>query len=286
MPKEEVRVIKTLVKETAEEAMPLLEQFGIKPEAFNRIALNALMSTPQIALCSPPSLRAALLRCAEAGIMPDGQSAAIIPTKSKGVVTARLDIMIGGMLDKVRQEIPGISFRARCIWEGEEFEYIDGLEPQLTHIPSADAVHNEENLVAAYAIVRLPNNAEREFEFLYKLDIERYRSFSPMKSGGIWRMHYGEMAEKTVGKLLLKRLPIRSSVKALIFAEDGEDFAPRVEPKHPSELSQSEGGNPPKKTQGAPAAKKETNVIETDATDVSPPEEDRGESQHEIRDEF
>ncbi len=224
MEKALIQSVKTTVFEATEQALPLLGQFGISREAFNRIALNALVDNPAIAKCESRSIRKVLLRCAEIGIMPDGQSAAIIPTKIKGVLRARLDIMVGGMLDKVRKELPGFSFSARSVYKEDEFEFVDGLEPVLRHKPSPDQVHTREDFVAAYAIAWIPENPHSEFEVLYKVEIERYRAYSPQKNGILWTQHYGEAAEKTVAKLLLKRLPIRSSVKALLESADKEEL--------------------------------------------------------------
>ena len=61
-------------------------------------------------------------------------------------------------------------------------------------------------VIATYAIARRPGSIDPDFEVMDRATIDRYRGYSRARSGP-WDTHYVEMAEKTVLKQLLKRLP-------------------------------------------------------------------------------
>ena len=202
------------------------------------MALNAVLTNPRIGECDAHSLRRALLACAERGLMPDGHSAVIIPVRSKGgSPKARLDVMIGGMLDKCREGIPGIAIRARCVYAADVFDYEDGLQPVLRHVPSLDGERQDKDIVAAYAVAHIPNNPQPEFTVLSRAEIDDRRKRSPARSDGPWVTHYAQMAEKSVLRTLLKRLPIRGQARAAM-----DDLLPETEPGTPPVEMESQGG--------------------------------------------
>ena len=191
-----------------------------------------MMTNPRIGECDARSLRKALLTCAERGLMPDGHSAVIIPVGKDTARRARLDIMIGGMLDKCREGIPGIVIRARCVYAADEFDYEDGLHPLLRHVPNKDGKRADENIIAAYAVAHIPGNEQPEFTVFYRAEIDDRRKRSPARNDGPWVTHYAQMAEKSVLRALLKRLPIRGQARAAMddfLPESGEADTPTVE---------------------------------------------------------
>ena len=149
----------------------------------------------------------ALVYCIQAGLLPDGKQAAIVPFNLKGVKTATLLPMMEGKLHLARRATPGLSLRVRVVYKDDEFEYSEGLKPVLNHTINPNADRRDNNVMAAYAVAVLPGASEPEFEVFYRADIDRYRSFSRSKDGGPWVTHFAEMAKKAVLGQLLKRLP-------------------------------------------------------------------------------
>ncbi len=249
---------KRVVDTAAKDAEPLLERVGISEKAFARIALNALLSNPGIASCDPTSLRQSLLACAERGVMPDGASAVIVPYRQRGgVLKARLDIMIGGLLDIARAALPGLSINAKCVYDGDVFEYVDGIDLELRHVPSPSADRSPEKIIAVYAVAHVPPAAGMpgpppEVEVLFRPEIERRRAMSPSGAHGPWAHHFGEMAEKAVLRLLLKRLPVRGMRRSFM-----EDFEPPEELGAEDDPAAAEGGAPVQ-TQPAPVQQQPT----------------------------
>ena len=80
----------------------LLERSGYSAEAYCRAVLNTMVQTPTIVDCDAESLQAALLSAMNAGLVPDGKEAAIVPFKGKATLNAddRGPSQVGTACDK------------------------------------------------------------------------------------------------------------------------------------------------------------------------------------------
>lgn len=182
---------------------PLLKQSGYTPEAYARVALNALVMNPDIGECDVLSIDRAFIQCMNAGLQPDGNEAAIIPFKKQAVLIP----MVEGRVKMARQATPGISLRARAVYEGDDWEYHEGMRAVINHTPNPAASNHPDNLIWAYALAFLPGSQQPEYDVMSRSVIDRYRSYSLSKSGGPWETHFEEMSKNAVLKRLLKRLP-------------------------------------------------------------------------------
>ena len=63
----------------------MLKHIGLSKEVYSRVAMNAVMASPNILNCEPLTLRKALLQCAQLGLLPDGDAASLVPFKNRGV---------------------------------------------------------------------------------------------------------------------------------------------------------------------------------------------------------
>ena len=199
--------VRTLIDRACKDALPILEQIGLKPEAFARVAFNAVMTNPKILDCEPKSLRHAVLLCAQRGLLPDGESASIVPYKGK----AGLLIGYKGMVDLVRKAIPGIGIRMVAVNDKDEFEYEEGLNLVLRHFRDKSTLTSEQNFVAAYMVVEFTSGV-KEIEVMFKVEIDHIRKTYASASSKAWANEYVEQAKKTVARRGFKRLPIRSGL--------------------------------------------------------------------------
>ena len=190
------------VQRRVEMSKSLLERMGMTVEQYERVALNALVQNPGLADCDPKSLDVAVMHCIQAGLLPDGKQAAIVPYNGKATLVS----MIEGRLQLARRAVPGISLRVRLVYHDDEWEYEEGLHPVLRHKVNATGNRTDQQIIAAYAVSKFPYGGETDFEVFQRSDIDRYRGYSRAKSGP-WQTHYGEMAKKAVLGQLLKRLP-------------------------------------------------------------------------------
>ena len=211
---------KKLIEDASESAKPILEQIGMEPKAFARVACNAVLATPSILDCEPKSLRYAVLLCAQRGLLPDGESASIVPRKGKA------SLMVGymGMCDLVRRAIPGTSIRTVSVNDKDDFTYEEGLNLVLTHVRDEKTITVEANLRAAYVVVEFKEGT-KEIEVMFKAEIDRIRKTYSAASSPAWAKEYAEQAKKTVLRRICKRLPIRSGllIKADPLVEDSGD---------------------------------------------------------------
>ena len=209
---DEEMTTKGFISHRVDQSKALLHFAGISPAVFERVALNAILQNPDLAECGRDSLRTAIIRCAEMGLLPDGRQAAIwgVKERDKPHKTAICVPMIEGRLHLARKATPGIGITVRAVFEDEKekFTHIEGLDPVLRHVPVPDADRRDEKVFAVYAIARIPGGAGPEFEVMYRSTINRYKNLSRAQGAGApWKMHYAEMAKKTVLGQLLKRLP-------------------------------------------------------------------------------
>ena len=179
----------------------LLERSGYSQEAYCRVVLNAMVQTPALAECDLGSLQQALLAALNAGLVPDGKEAVIVPFKGK----AALIPCIKGMIKLVQQARPGTVLRVMVVYAGDEWNYAEGLHPRLDHIPSPSASQGEADVTYAYATARIPGATEPMYDVMSRGEIDRYRAYSRSPS---WGTNFVEQSKNPVLRRLLKRLPM------------------------------------------------------------------------------
>ena len=199
--------VQSTVQRRIELSKSLLERMGMTVDQYERVALNALVQNPGLADCDSKTLDLAVMQCIQAGLLPDGKQAAIIPFNNKGVKTATLVPMIEGQLMLFRRAVPGAVYNVKSVYREDEFDYEEGITPILRHKPNPDASRTDADIIAIYARAKLPGAADWEFEVFFRSDVERYRAYSKAPQSPAWVNHWGEQGKKSVGKQLLKRLP-------------------------------------------------------------------------------
>ena len=209
--------LKQLVEATTNQACldskELLEQVGIRPEAYARVVLTALSTgSPKILDCKPQSLRNAILKCATLGILPDGDQASIVPYGG----SAKLVVGWKGMADLAREAIPGIALVMEAVTTDDEFVYEEGLKPILRHVKNPEGARCiESNFLASYMLAWMPGNDMPERVVMFKPEIDHIRKTYTWEGSEAWIREYAEQAKKTAGRRMGKRLPIRSGLLKL-----------------------------------------------------------------------
>ena len=135
--------------------------------------------------------------------MPDGKECAIVPYNKK----ATLILMIEGRLKLAQQATKGLVVRSMAVYEGDEWDYAEGLYAHLDHVPNAGASNAEQDLIYVYATARMPGAPDPQYDVMSRATVDRYRAFSASPTRGPWVTHFEEMAKNAVLKRLLKRLP-------------------------------------------------------------------------------
>ena len=202
--------VRYVVKSSAE----AMTRVGLDPQLYRRAAFNAFSNDPLIARQDQDSLRAALLKCVERGLMPDGDQAALVPFKGK----VQLIVMYRGMLDRLRAWNPNVSVQCEIVYDGEDFTLRMGSDFRLEHIPSPGIERTVETVMGAWATVHYPGQVIPEYEWMWADQIWAVRDREGPKNYGPWVKDWQRMVKKTVLRPLLQRQPIRG-----IIAGDWDD---------------------------------------------------------------
>lgn len=177
-----------------------------------RIALTALRQTPGLDQCTPASFLGCVLQCAQLGLEPNTPlgHAYLIPRWNKHINAKECTLIIGykGYMDMSRRSGLVAGIKGYVVREGDAFEYSEGLEPKLVHVPSDDAERERRPVTHAYAIARM-KEGPAEFEVLSKsqVDARMARSETAGKSFSPWKSDYEAMAKKSAVRALWKWLP-------------------------------------------------------------------------------
>jgi recombination protein RecT len=196
----------------------------VSVEKFQRVAMTAIQSDPDLLLADRRSLFGAITKAAQDGLLPDKREGALVifTNKIKGKDGARDEYvkavqwmpMVAGILKKVRQsgEISGIS--AHVVYEADDFVHRLGDDESIEHNPPALGAPRGKP-VGAYAVATLRDGFKIR-EVMDLAQIERVRAVSKTGQYGPWKDWWDEMARKTVIRRLSKRLPMSTDIESVI----------------------------------------------------------------------
>jgi recombination protein RecT len=209
----------TIIKQTLA-APQALAQFKlalpahISAEKFQRVALTALMQSPQIADCTKESVLNSLMKCAQDGLLPDGREAALVQYRGKSGVVAQYMPMVYGVIKRMKNSGEVADVNAHSIYSGDKFEYqiLDGVS-KVSHTPAMFS--NRGQFIGVYAVIRF-RDGENHIEVMTKDECDKIRQRSKAKDSGPWVTDYEEMCKKTVIRRAAKRVPTSSEIERLL----------------------------------------------------------------------
>lgn len=193
---------------------------------FQQVTALALQQTPDLANKDRGSLLLACLQAAKSKLVPDGKQGALVTYGNQ----VQWQVMIAGL--RVLLARQGFDLRTEIVCENDTFDYVLGDEPKITHSLPKTGVRG--HMIGAYAIARGPDGRLYR-RYMTKDEIDYVRSKA--KAGNVWNTWYNPMAEKTVGRALVKQLPIYDSdddLRAAIAADDATFDLGRPEVRTPS----------------------------------------------------
>ena len=228
---------------------------------FTNVVLRAVQENPD--LMKPSTDKASLFlacqRAAQDGLIPDGREGALVMYGTK----VQWQVMIGGLRKALARA--GFDLRTQTVKENDEFDYQLGDDPHITHkTPKLGQPRGK--TIGVYAIARGPDG--RIYRDVMDMEAIQYVK-SKAKSGNVWNTWFDAMAEKTVGRRLVKSLPLYTEDDKLreMIEQDNEHF----------DLGQPQASDTAKRVQEAArtaAAAQRTDpdaeVIEGTATVVEP----------------
>lgn len=183
----------------------------ITPERFTRITLSALSANPKLAETTPQSFLGAMMTAAQLGLEPNtplGQ-AYLIPFWNSKAKCLECQFQLGykGLIDLAYRSGEVSVIQAQVVYEGDEFSYAFGLEPELKHVPAKEMRGDP---VYVYAVFKTKDGGYG-FEVMSMDDVRAHaQKYSKAYSSGPWQTNFEEMAKKTVLKRVLKYAPLKS----------------------------------------------------------------------------
>ena len=209
-----VQTIRDLLNKSKKQIAMALPKH-LSPEKMLRVAMTSIQQNYLLLECDPKSLIGAIMEASQLGLLPDGVlgHAYLIPywNSKKKIYEAQLQIGYRGFLELAYRSQRITKIYAQVVYEGEKYEVELGLHPKLVHIPSPPNGESRD-IVATYAVVYF-KDAEPDFEWLWKEEIEKVRKISKAADNGPWVTHYEEMAKKTAIRRLAKRLPLSTELQ-------------------------------------------------------------------------
>ncbi len=206
------------------------EEFGralsnrIDPDYFVRVALTAINKQPLLLQCTQESLLGCLMDCAQLGLEPDSIRGLcyLIPfNDSKRGMVCTLVVGFQGLLDLAYKHPKVKAIRYNTVRKGDRFDYAEGLQPRLVHVPCDDEEPGD--LTHAYAICELDNGGQT-WVVMNKRQIMKAKSSSRSANSNYspWTTHEEAMFAKTAVRQLAKRIPKSRELFEALGKDDDE----------------------------------------------------------------
>jgi recombination protein RecT len=254
--------------------------------------------------CTLASLYKAALDCAQLGLMPDSNlgEAYLVPFNNKVKIEGQPDrwekqakMMLGykGIVALALRSDKVLSMRANVIFNGDQWDYAEGLVTRLMHrpVPVANRKRTDEpgmagyEMLAAYAVAKLRDVPadESPFKFMYAEDILAIRArsknaFYENKLHGPWLTDPVAMWCKTAVRQLGKFLPLTPEVAKAIADDEYEELGVTTDQGATIEVPRQPVAQPRRK----PTPQQ---TIEVQPEQPQPPQEPEDESQAPPQDE-
>ncbi len=195
-------------------------------DAFLRVT-RTVANEAKFRECNQTSFLNALLRCARAGLAPDGIHCHLIPFGKE--VTAIFDWK--GIVDLANRN--GIEVTPKVVCEYDKFEVSedDGTGRTVVHHTWGQA--NRGTITGYYSRARRKDGSV-DYEFMSRDEVEETRkNYSNARNSKAWEKSFDEMAKKTVIKRHSKRWPISQEVRAALVDDDDDLTAPTLTVSRP-----------------------------------------------------
>lgn len=188
---------------------------------FRRTALLSTMYNAEILACGIQSVVGAVIQAAQLGLEPSDLTGKcyLIARKERGHDQKVAHLMVGykGLIQLMRQSGDVQNVYARVVRDGDEFQFEQGTEEFIRHIPKAG---NKGDIQWVYAVAKLARGGHTQ-EVMSFSDIEHIRrEFGGGGQYGPWKTHWDAMAKKTVIRSLAKILPTSSEALQRAVAVD------------------------------------------------------------------
>ncbi len=218
-------LVETLMSPGMQKQLQMACARTITPERLTRIAMTEARRVKNLSSCNPASFYGAVMQCAQLGLEPGLLGLAyIIPYKHKGKYEAQFQIGYKGLLNLMWRSEMVSSVQAEVVYEGDHFDYSNGIPPTLNHVP-AEPRPDGAKPTHAYCVIGTTTGGWI-FRVMTYSDIEKLRRThsTASRDDAPWVTAWDEMACKTLIKRTAKRAPISTEAQRAIALDDLRDI--------------------------------------------------------------
>jgi recombination protein RecT len=181
--------------------------------------MTAVQLNPALMACERRSLWLSCMRCAQDGLLPDGQEAAIVPYKDK----AQYLPMYQGLLKKFRNSGQFRWVGTGIVFEGDVYEHWITQEGEhFKHVPADD--NSGKKIRRVYALATTKEGGSFIAD-LSMAEIDKRRAMSrASRDDAPWKQWPDEMMKKTALRVLSKLLPKSSDIDIFLQRDEAESL--------------------------------------------------------------
>ncbi len=217
-----VQQIRGLLAKSKKQIAIALPKNGPDPDTVIRQVMTNVQKNPGLMNCDHISLVGSVIEASQLGLPLDGVlgHAYLVPFKG------RVQLIPGykGLMELAYRSGRIESIHSRIIYDCDEWEYEEGMNPVLKHRPSP--THPKDcKPIAVYARAKLVGADEPRVELLWAWEVEKIRDASPgsKKRGGPWETHAEAMWKKTAIRRLCKFLPQSPEIQRMVALDEMHD---------------------------------------------------------------
>ncbi|MBX3490856.1 recombinase RecT [Parvibaculum sp.] len=194
-------------------------------DRFINAVAHAVAKNPDLLRADRRSLINAGIEAAQDGLLPDGREGTFniynnkVKRKDKDgrekeewIKFVKWMPMIRGLTKKVLETGKVKEFSTRVVYANDTFEVFLGDDERIVHKMNVTGDRGE--IIAVYAILKQTNGGI-EREVMTRADLDRVKAVSKATNGP-WKDWYDEMGRKSVGRRLLKRIPLTADVDRIL----------------------------------------------------------------------
>lgn len=183
-----IQTFKTQLSAYEKQILPdLLEKHSISPQQFVQIVLSEIKKNEKLLQAfmeNPSSMFASILAGAEIGLIPSDMIGEfyLIPRNVKGSdgkpkLTITPLVGYKGLVNILLRSGDVTRVHTEVVYEGDIFEPIYGLEPNIIHKPNFDVPRTANKIRYAYAVAKM-KTGEYQFAVLTRAEIEGIKNLA------------------------------------------------------------------------------------------------------------
>jgi recombination protein RecT len=192
-----------------------------------RLAATMIQKSPQLKECTPLSLLACVVECAQLGLEPDSVLGEIYIVPFKG--TASIIVGYKGFAKLIYNMGDVYKITSHIVRKGEKFHVSYGTHEEIEHVPKDHGPENDDSTwLGAYAVAH-HRDGHTNGHYLERAEIFRRRSrshaFRNQKKDSPWFTDPESMWKKTAIRALAAWMPKSAQDKSLARAAVLDDLA-------------------------------------------------------------